>query len=416
MSLTSGYAKLKPKDGRRSHFYPDGKNLYLQVSANANGTIRRSWVFRYAVRGKAADNGRQKTKYMGLGSTADLTLEDARETARQCRLLLKDGLDPIAERNRKIAANIAAQAAIVTFAEAAERYIEANKAGWRNPKHAGQWESTLKTYAFPKIGQMSVADITTTHVMKIVEPIWKTKTETASRVRGRIEAVLDWALAHKYRQGDNPARWMGCLEKLLPAPSKVRRVEHHAALPYAQLPAFIADLRRREGASAQALEFLILTASRSGEVRGMTFDEIDFAKKVWTIPAARMKAGRDHSVPLSDRALELLRVQHGDGAGLVFPGQAGKPLSDMSLTAVMRRMNRADLTAHGFRSSFRDWAGDETDFAREIAEAALAHVVGDKAEQAYRRSDALEKRRRLMQQWADYCEGKRIGKVVRLRA
>ncbi len=412
--LTAGYLKLKPKPGRRSHFYADGgnPNLYLQVSINKDGTVRRSWVFRYSPPGQKSKP--YKTRYMGLGSM-DLTLEDAREAARLCRLQLREGLDPINTRNARVAANIAAQAAIVTFEQAAEQYIESKKDGWKNDKHAAQWRSTLKTYAYPKIGKLNVADITTTHVLKAIESIWTKKTETASRVRGRIESILDYATTRGYRTGDNPARWQGCLEHMLPAPSKVRKVEHHAALPYADLPAFMADLRKREGVSPRALEFLILTAARSGEVRGMTFEEVDYERKVWTVPEGRMKGGRDHAVPLSDRALAIVKAQPGSGSDLVFPGQSG-PLSDMSLTAVLKRMGRADLTAHGFRSTFRDWGGDETDTPREVLEAALAHIVGDKAEQAYRRGDALEKRRHLMTQWADFCEGKKGGTVVQLRA
>jgi integrase len=397
-------ASFRPK---RPGMYCDGLGLYLQVTERSKGHVNESWVLRYAIGGKP--------RYMGLGRRAEVTVAQAREKCRELRQLIREGLDPIRHRDTQKAKNLAAQAELITFDDCAAQYIRQHQAGWRNPKHAAQWSSTIKTYASPRIGKMSVADITTTHVMKVLEPIWQTKTETASRVRGRVESILDWATTCGYRQGDNPARWNGCLENLLPAPSKVRKVEHHAALPYADVPAFMAELRQREGVAALALEFTILTAARSGEVRLAAWSEMDVHKKTWTIPAERMKGGRGHVVPLCERTLEILESLRGQGSGLVFPGQYDKPLSDMSLTAVLRRMGRGDLTAHGFRSSFRDWCGDETDFARETAEAALAHVVGDKAEQAYRRSDALEKRRRLMQAWADYCEGEQVGKVVKLR-
>jgi integrase len=295
--------------------------------------------------------------------------------------------------------------------------MAAHRAGWRNPKHAAQWKATLATYASPVLGKLPVQAADVGLVMKVLEPIWATKPETAGRVRGRIEAVLDWAAARRYRTGENPARWKGLLDKLLPARSKVRKIEHHAALPYDELAAFLVALRAQEGTSARALEFAILTAGRTGEVIGARWDEIDTRPKVWTVPPDRMKGGREHRVPLSDAALTILdrmaAVREND---FVFPGDRRAGLSNMALLMTLRRMGRDDLTAHGFRSTFRDWAGNETHFPRELAEAALAHVVGDKAEQAYRRSDALEKRRRLMDAWASYCsKPTATGTVVTLR-
>jgi integrase len=397
-------ANFRPK---KPGWFNDGLGLYLQVTKGAAGHLNESWVLRFALDGRM--------RWMGLGGREDVPLAAAREKRREYRELIREGIDPIAERDRRVAKNIAAQTGLVTFDECAKSYIASKQDGWRNPKHAAQWSSTIRTYASPVIGRMSLADITTTHVVKVLEPIWKPKTETASRVRGRIESILDYATTCGYRNGANPARWQGCLENVLPAPNKVRKVEHHAALAYSELPSFMAELGKRGGTAASALEFLILTAARSGEVRMMTLSEVDFRSRVWTIPAERMKGDREHSVPLCERTLQILEARRDHGSELVFPGQNGKPLSDMSLTAVLRRMGRGELTAHGFRSSFRGWCGDETDFARETAEAALAHVVGDKAEQAYRRSDALEKRRRLMSAWADYCQQKPVEKVVKLR-
>jgi integrase len=419
--LAGSYKNLGLPKGRRTHFYCDGGGLYLQVTQGA-AALCRSWVFRYAVKGQFVErDGKrwQATRYMGLGPIADVPLTKAREDACKCRELLREGRDPKAERDRRVAANLAAQASTVTFDECAEQYIRAHQESWGNERHRTQWRVTLGTYASPILGRMSVADIQLAHVMRVIGPIWKTKTETASRVRGRIESVLDWATVSGFRSGDNPARWDGWLEKCLPKPSEVRTVQHYSALDYRELPAFMAELRRREGVAALALEFAILTAARSGEVRGATWDEIDLGEKLWVIPAEGMKGGREHRVPLSERAIAILSEiapsAKGNGTTFVFPGSnIGKPLGGTTLAAVLRRMEKSELTVHGFRSSFRDWVGDETEFPREVSEAALAHVVGDSAEQAYRRSDGLEKRRRLMDAWADYCEGKQPGKVVKL--
>ena len=293
----------------------------------------------------------------------------------------------------------------MTFAACAERYIASHKVGWRNPKHAAQWPATLGTYVYPVFGSLPVQAVDVGLVMKAIEPIWVQKPETAGRVRGRIERVLDWATARGYRQGENPARWRGHLENLLPKKSKVRRVEHHAALPYVEIGAFMAELRQQEGVPARALEFAILTAARTGEVIGAKWDEIDLDERLWTVPAERMKAGKEHRVPLSDVALAIVeerrKIQQDDH---IFPGgKAGRPISNMAMLMLLRRMGRGDLTAHGFRSSFRDWAAERTTFPAEVAEMALAHTVSDKVEAAYRRGDLFQKRRYLMEAWAKFC-------------
>jgi integrase len=344
---------------------------------------------------------------MGMGPLHTVSLAEARKRAAEHRLRRHDGIDPIeARRAERLQARLDAAKAI-TFKECAEGYIKAHRAGWRNGKHAAQWEATLGTYAEPIIGNLSVQAIDTTLVLKALEPIWTAKPETAGRVRGRIEVILDWAKVRGYRQGENPARWRGHLDKLLPARGKVRKVEHHAALPYSKLLGFLIGLREQESISARALEFTILTAARTGEVIGVRWSEIDLINKTWTVPAGRMKAGREHRVPLSPRALAILEDmqehRHADD-GFVFPGgKPGKPLSNMAFLMLLRRMDRGDLTAHGFRSSFRDWAAERTNFPPEVAEMALAHTVSDKTVAAYNRSDLFERRRRLMQQWATFC-------------
>jgi integrase len=340
---------------------------------------------------------------MGLGGAHTVSLAEARAKARECRQKLLDGLDPIEVREAADRAKALERARAMTFDQCAEAYIAAQRHGWRNEKHAAQWTSTLATYCGPVFGQLPVASIDTALVLKVLSPIWTEKTETASRLRGRIESVLGWATTSGHRTGDNPARWRGHLENLLAAPEKVRKVEHHPALPWTVVGAFMADLRAREGIAARALEFAILTAARSGEVRGMTWAEVDLEARVWTVPAERMKAGREHRVPLSARAVALLE-QMPRLDGHVFPGaKVGAPLSDMSLTAVLRRMGHESITVHGFRSTFRDWAAEATNFPREVAEHALAHQLPDKVEAAYRRGDLIEKRSLLMQTWADRC-------------
>ncbi len=297
----------------------------------------------------------------------------------------------------------------ITFKQCAESYIASHSAGWRNERHKYQWPATLSAYAYPIIGALPVQAVDTTLVLKVLEPIWTAKPETAGRVRQRLENILDFAKVRGYRDGENPARWRGHLDKLLPPRSKVRKVEHLAALPYAELPAFLANLRTREAIAARGLEFLILTAARTGEVIGARWNEIDLLDKAWTVPASRMKAHREHRVPLTSRALAILSetraARYGDAAdAFVFPGpKAGKPLSNMAFLMLMRRMGYGDLTAHGFRATFKTWASERTSYRNEIVEAALAHVIGDKVEQAYRRTDMFEKRRRLMLQWAIFC-------------
>jgi integrase len=373
--------------------YADGAGLHLQVT----GAGAKSWIFRFSLHGKARE--------MGLGSLSAVSLADARTKAAECRRLRQDGIDPIEARKTQRQQAALDAAKTLTFKEASASYIASHKAGWRNEKHVSQWENTLATYAEPVIGALSIQAIDTALVQKVLDPIWKTKPETASRVRGRIEAILDWAKVRGLRQGENPARWRGHLDHLLPAKAKVRRVKHHAALPYAELPDFIAKLRAQEGVAARAFEFTILTAARTGDTIGAVWNEVNTSDKIWTVPADRMKAGKEHRVPLSSRALAILRDDHDlRTSDYVFPGgKTGKPLSNMAMTEVLRRMGRGDITVHGFRSTFRDWAAERTNFPSEVVEMALAHAVGDKVEAAYRRGDLFEKRRRLMAEWASYC-------------
>jgi integrase len=360
----------------------DGGGLYLSVAANGS----RSWTFRY---------GAQGARHYGLGPLHTVSLTEARSKARDCRLMLLDGGDPIADRRaRKLAARLEA-AKQITFAKAAETYIEAHHTAWKSDKNKQQWINTLATYAFPLIGNLPVAAIDTTLVLHVLEPIWATKTETASRVRMRIERVLAWATVRGYRSGDNPARWTHHLDQLLPEQGKVAPVEHHAAMGFADVPAFLRELRERDGMAARALEFLVLTAARTSEVIGAEFGEIDAG--VWTIPASRMKSGREHRVPLSDRAIEIINALPRDGAR-VFG------ISSTAMRQLLARMGRSDITPHGFRSSFRDWASETHTASRDVAEMALAHAVSDKTEAAYRRGDLFAKRRTLMADWAAYCE------------
>ncbi|MDP6787145.1 MAG: integrase arm-type DNA-binding domain-containing protein [Rhodospirillales bacterium] len=378
---------------KKKGLHADGGGLYLQVGPKGN----KAWIFRFTLHGKA--------RAMGLGALHTISLANARLDAANCRLLLRDGVDPIAARDVERGRNRADAAKAMTFEECARAYINAHSPAWRSLKHAKQWQSTLATYVYPMFGDLPVETVDTPLVMKAIEPIWTTKTETAGRVRGRIEVVLDWAAARKLRGGENPARWKGHLDKLLPARSKVRKVKHHAALPYDQVGAFIADLRRQDGVAARGLEFQILTAARTGEILGMTWAEYDAATAVWTVPADRTKTGKPHRVPLSPVAVNVLdamaKVRQSD---FVFPGgRAARPLSSMAFLMTLRRMGRGDLTAHGFRSTFRDWAAERTGYPNEVAEMALAHAVGDKVEAAYRRGDLFEKRVRIMADWATFC-------------
>jgi integrase len=386
--------------------YCDGDGLYLLVKKSG----ARFWVFRYKVNGS-------KLREAGLGRAGEgrnsVRLAEARDKASVLFRQVKDGIDPLSARAASAAAaKAAAQDAVVkrvTFRETAQRFIDGHTPSWRNPKHTAQWGATIETYANPVFGELPVGEVDTIHVLAAVEPIWLTKPETASRLRGRIERILDFAKTRGWRLGENPAAWKGHLALTLPARSKVRKVEHHAALPWRDSGDFMLALKDQQGVGARALRFAILTAARSGEVRGARWSEINSSAATWIVPAERMKGGREHRIPLSERALDVLRqIAAGrlsrDAEALVFPGRdLGRPLSDMSLTAVLRRMGRGELTAHGFRSSFRDWAAETTAYPTELVEMALAHAVGNKVEAAYRRGDLFEKRRRLMDDWAAYC-------------
>lgn len=344
-----------------------------------------------------------KRREFGLGSFPEVTLAMAHQKARDLKDKLAQGVDPVQEKQEAARRLLATKFTNKTFTECCVAYVLAHGPTWRNAKHRQQWENTLASYAAPIIGQLPIDAVDTAGVMAVLQPIWSTKTETATRLRGRIEQVLDWATVQKMRQGENPARWKGHLDKLLPKPSKVAQVEHHKALAYTELGAFILKLLEVAGMGAQALRFTIYTAGRSGEIRGARWSEIDLDAGVWTVPADRMKAHREHRVPLSAEALELLKsIPRLDGTDVVFWGPSGRELSDMSLSAVLRRMGM-DVTVHGFRSTFRVWAAERTAFPREIAEAALAHTNGDKVEAAYLRSDHFEKRRHLMDLWAKFC-------------
>jgi integrase len=378
------------KPGKHS----DGGNLYLIVSPTGS----RKWVLRFTWRGRP--------KEMGLGSATSVPLANAREKAASARRKIAQGLNPIEERKR--------DNGIPTFGEMADAVREALAAGFRNEKHKAQWKMTLETYAGP-LRDKPVDIITTDDVLAVLKPLWTSKAETASRLRGRIEKVLDAAKAKGFRDKENPARWRGHLDHLLPKRPHLSR-GHHAAMPYEEVAGFVGKLRESESVAAQALELCILTAARSGEILGMRWAELDLDKNLWTIPANRMKAGREHRVPLSPRAVSILHKLHQSKSGdFVFPGQSrNRPLSNMAMEMVLRRMKIENVTVHGFRSSFRDWAGNVSSFPREVVETALAHVIGDKAEQAYRRSDALEKRRKLMEAWAAYCEPKVRSNVLQL--
>jgi integrase len=387
--------------------YPDAGGLYLVIVGKS-----RTWMFRYKRAGKG--------HWMGLGPDSLVSLATARDAAIDARRLLRQGIDPI-EARRAAKAQAAAEAAPAkTFESAADDYIAAHKAGWKNEKHGKQWRATLEAYAFPLFGQKPVAGITVDDVLDCLTPIWEAKPETASRMRGRIENTLDYAKTRGWRSGENPARWKGHLDHLLPARAKIARVVHHAALPWAELPAVMGKLADAGGTSALCLRFTILTAARSGEARGARWNEIDMAGKVWTVPPGRMKAAQEHRVPLSDAALAILKVMaplKSAADGLVFPGGKKKaPLSDVAVSKALAAV--ADgFTVHGMRSTFRDWAAESTNYPREVAEAALAHTNRDKVEAAYRRSDLFEQRARLMREWAKYCTEPvvKIGKVASIR-
>jgi integrase len=393
---------LKVEKEKTPGLYGDGGGLYLQVSPSG----AKSWIFRFF---PPAGGPRRD---MGLGSLGTYTLAKARGRARECRELCDDGKDPIEERNAVRMQDKLDAAKAMTFAACTEAYIRAHKAAWRSPKSLAAWEHTLQDFAFPLIGDLPVGAIDTDLVSRVLEQpigddgmLWLARPETASRLRGRIEAILDWAKARGFRTGENPARWRGHLDHLLPKKAKIRRVEHHAALPFAEIGVFLAELRQQRGIGAKALEFAILTATRTGETIGAPWNEFDLAERIWVIPPERMKAEKEHRVPLSDAALAILedlrKARCGD---YVFPGDhADRPLSNMTMTMTLRRMGRAELTVHGFRSSFRDWAAERTGFPAEVAEMALAHTVPSAVERAYRRGDLFQKRRQLMDAWARFC-------------
>jgi integrase len=395
-------AKMKPG------VYADGGGLYLQVAPNG-----ASWIYRFMLDGRSRE--------MGLGPLALFGLREAREKALDARRLRHAGIDPIEARKAERAAKRISDSKAITFRQCADAYVKAHRAGWRNAKHAGQWEATLATYADPTVGALPVQTIDTALVMKVLEQevtdvsggsaaaLWQVKPETASRLRGRIESILDWAKVRGYREGENPARWRGHLDKLLPARAKVRKIEHHAALPYDEVADFLRTLQLQDGVAARALEFAILTAARTGEVIGTVWGEMNVSERLWIVPANRMKGGREHRVPLSARALAILaETRPPDNAvsenDFVFRGsKPGRPLSNLAFLMLLRRMKREDLTVHGFRSSFRDWAAERTNFPSEVAEMALAHAISDKTEKAYRRGDLFDRRRRLMTAWEEFA-------------
>jgi integrase len=384
--LSARFVQTTQKPGKVA----DGGGLYLQVSKTGS----KSWLFRFMLNGCSRE--------MGLGSVNRVSLAKAREQAAECRMLLGNKIDPIEYRisSRKSEED---GSKVIRFKEAALRYIEAHEISWKNKKHASQWRNTLQTYVFPVFGELDVSAIKTDDVVEVLYPIWKAKTETAARIRGRIERILDWAAVSGFRSGENPARWNGHLQNLLPAQASIRTVQHHKAMPYDDLPAFINSLKELQGISAKALEFLIYTATRTSETIGARWLEIDLKNEAWTIPAERTKTNSEHRVPLSQPALSLLNSLYASGhETFVFPSDnRSRGLSDMAMLQVLRRMS-IPYTVHGFRSSFRDWTAEQTDVQREVAEQALGHAIGNKVEAAYRRSDLFEKRRALMDNWARF--------------
>jgi integrase len=395
-------------------YYADGGGLYLQVTARGG----KSWIFRFALAGQTlSKNGRLTSREMGLGSTQDIPLAEARAKAADCRRLVAMRIDPIEARKSDDAQKALAAARSITFSECAEAYIKAHCAAWKNEKHVSQWENTIETYC--TFGSLAAQDVDTGQVLKALEPIWTAKPETASRLRGRIERVLDWAKVRGYRSGENPARWRGHLDKLLPKLEKRKRVRHHPALPFQQVPEFMSHLHAQHGIAARALEFTILTAARTNEVIAACWSEFDLENGVWTIPATRMKAHVEHRVPLAPQVVQLLRaLPRIESALHVFPGQRkGRPLSNMAMLKLLQdRMEREHITVHGFRSTFRDWAAERTNFPREVCEMALAHTIMNQVEAAYRRGELFEKRRQLMEAWSKFCHMPATkGEVISLR-
>jgi integrase len=388
--LTNKFVESKRAPG----MYADGGSLYLRVAEGGS----KQWVFRYAANGRLRD--------MGLGAVAPrgFTLAQAREKAREARLLRLEGIDPIAYRREQRGAAIATAAKAMTFRQCAEGFIKDNEKEWKNAAHHAQWTTTLTKYVYPKLGELPVAVINTPLVLEVIKPLWTRIPETASRVRGRIEAVIGWATVHHYRKGDNPARWQGLLEHALPARSKVAKTQHHIALPYAEIAPFMARLRQDTSAAARCLEFIVLTGARLAEATGAMWSEINLDARTWTVPAGRMKGGREHKVPLSKAAIAVLEAMRAVRmSGFVFPGMRdGQPVGPRTIQDLVKQ-GGGEITVHGFRSSFRDWAAERTNFPREVAEMALAHAIPNAVEAAYRRGDLFEKRRRLMEAWAEFC-------------
>jgi integrase len=391
----------------KAGLHADGGGLYLQVTEGAGGHLNRSWLFRYTAPGSS------KERWMGLGPVHTVGLADARQAAQEARKLRLQGIDPLEHRRAARGALATENAKTITFDQAAAQYIESHRAGWKTNRNAADWTSALARFASPVIGKLPVASIDVGLLMQVLRPLWADKPDAANRVRGRVESILDWASVHGYRQGENPARWRANLDHLLPRPSKVRPAVHHAALPYGDVPGFLEQLRQQAGVAKLALEYILLTAARSGEALGARWDEIDLTSRLWTVPAERMKAGREHRVPLCDRAIEILRELEAVRTNeFVFFGVRQPHLGNGALHALLTRMGRDDLTIHGFRSTFRDWCGERTSFPREVAEQALAHAIENETEAAYRRGDALEKRRRLMDAWGQYCSSPPAGGQV----
>jgi integrase len=389
---------LKVARAKRPGMYADGGSLYLRVAPGGS----KQWIFRYA-----ASTGRMRD--MSLGAVHTFSLAEARERATEARKLRADGIDPLDHKRAQRAALRAADAKAMTFEQCARGFIKDNEAEWTNPKHRHEWETTLRKYVFPLLGSLPVEAIDTPLVLKVVKPLWERIPTTASRVLGRIQAVLGWATVHHYRSGDNPARWQGHLEHALPALSKVAKAEHHAALPYAQVGAFVAKLRKDSSVGARCLEFITLTAARLGEAINAEWDEIDLANRVWVVPGSRMKADREHRVPLSGAALAVLKAMQAiRQSDYVFPGtRQWRPVGENTPVRLAKQAAGSNITVHGLRSTFRDWASERTSFSREVAEMALAHAIPNAVEAAYRRGDLFEKRRRLMEAWAKFCGGRR---------
>ena len=398
---------LKVARAKRPGMYADGGSLYLRVAPGGS----KQWIFRYT-----APSGRVRD--MSLGAVHTFSLAEARERAADARKLRADGIEPINHKRARLAALRAADAKAMTFEQCARGFIKDNEAEWTSPKHRQEWEITLRKYVFPLLGSLPVEAIDTPLVLKVIKPMWERIPTTASRVVGRIHAVIGWATVHHYRHGDNPARWQGHLEHALPALSKVAKVKHHAALPYAQVGAFVAKLRKDSSVGARCLEFITLTAARLGEAINAEWDEIDLANRVWVVPASRMKADREHRVPLSGAALAVLKaVQAIRQSDYVFPGtRQGRPVGENTPVRLAKQAAGSNITVHGLRSTFRDWASERTSFSREVAEMALAHAIPNAVEAAYRRGDLFDKRRKLMDAWAAYCAKVETdaGKVVAL--